>query len=68
MLVRSSLVEEGEWLRSCSGEDVRSLGVKFKVPRKELRRLLEPLRLIERLNESPRLTKPLDVVLNCRTR
>jgi hypothetical protein len=52
ILVRSSLVDDGEWLISCSGDDVRSLVVIFGFPRNELRRLVEPLRLIERLNES----------------
>lgn len=50
ILVRRSLVDDGEL--SCSGDDVRSFVVVFALARNELRRLVEPLRLIERLNES----------------
>ncbi len=57
ILERISFVDDGELLRSCSGEEVRSLVVKFALARNELRRLVEPLRLIERLNESLKKTK-----------
>lgn len=52
LLVRVSLppVDDGFW--SCSWESVRSLTLKFGFVRNELRRVIEPLRLNERLNES----------------
>ncbi len=57
ILVRNSLVDDGELLTSCSGDDVRSFAVRFGLARNELRRLFEPLRLIERLNESLKLKR-----------
>lgn len=55
ILVRRSLADDGEL--SCSGDDVRSFVGAFALARNELRRLVEPLRLIERLNESLSINK-----------
>ena len=57
-LLRASLLAREEWLTSCSCEGVRSVFVRLAFARTELRRLIEPLRLNERLNESLKKREP----------